>query len=162
MQISPSTMCNGGTTLYNYLVERSKIQNAPTTSCTMNLPEMASQYSKAGHLNQSFQFDSTTPLKKLSAYTSHKTLGVYKNPDGNSTAAFRVLKAKNATHTKTTSRSPLSHTDAWAYYHAIYLQSIVYPLPSDSLQCSQYQHLQKQVKQAIIPKCVTITTFKMQ
>ena len=29
-----------------------------------------------------------TPLKQLSAYTSHKTLGVYKNPDGNSTAAF--------------------------------------------------------------------------
>ena len=29
-----------------------------------------------------------TPLKQLSAYTSHKTLGVYKNPDGNTTAAF--------------------------------------------------------------------------
>ena len=29
-----------------------------------------------------------TPLKQLSAYTSHKTLGVYKNPNGNSTGAF--------------------------------------------------------------------------
>ena len=29
-----------------------------------------------------------TPVKQLSTYTSHKTLGVYKNPDGNSTAAF--------------------------------------------------------------------------
>ena len=94
-----------------------------------------------------------TPLKQLSAYTSHKTLGVYKNPDGNSTAPFRVLKEKNATHTKTASCSPLTHTDAWAYYHAIYLPSIIYPFPSGSLHRNHYQHLQKQFNQAILPKC---------
>ena len=44
----------GGTTFYNYLVTRSRIQNAPTTSCTMNLPEKVIQYSKAGHLDQPF------------------------------------------------------------------------------------------------------------
>ena len=43
--------------------------------------------------------------------------------------------------------------DAWAYYHAIYLLSIVYPFPSGSLQRDQCQYLQKQVKQAILPKC---------
>ena len=80
-------------------------------------------------------------------------LGEYKNPDGNTMAVFRVLKEKNATHTKTASRSPLTHTDAWAYYHAIYLPSIVYPFPSSSLHHNQCQHLQKQVKQAILPKC---------
>ena len=68
-----------------------------------------------------------TPLKQLSVYTSHKTLGVYKNPNGNTTAAFQVLKEKNTTHMKTASCSPLTHNDAWAYYHAIYLPSIVYP-----------------------------------
>ena len=94
-----------------------------------------------------------TPLKQLSMYTSHKTLGKYKNPDGNSTATFQVLKEKNATHTKTASHTPLTHTDTWAYYHAIYPPSIVYPFPSGSLQRSQCQHLQKQVKQAILPKC---------
>ena len=93
-----------------------------------------------------------TPLKQLSAYTSHKTLGVYKNPDSNPTAAFRVLKEKNAIHTKTASCSPLTHTDAWAYYHAIYLPSIVYPFPSGSLHHNQCYHVQKQVKQAILPK----------
>ena len=85
-----------------------------------------------------------TSLKQLSAYTSHKILGVYKNPNGNPT---------NAIHTKTASRSPLTHTDAWANYHAIYLPSIEYPLLSGSLQRDQCQHLQKQVKQAILPKC---------
>ena len=45
-------------------------------------------------------------LKQLSAYTSHKTLGVYKNPDGNTTVAFRVLNEKNAIHMKTASSSP--------------------------------------------------------
>ena len=94
-----------------------------------------------------------TSLKQLSAYTSHKMLGVYKNPDGNTTAAFRVLKEKNGIHTKTASHSPLTHMDAWAYYHAIYLLSIVYPFPSGSLQRDQCQYLQKQVKQAILPKC---------
>ena len=99
--------------------------------------------------------DNTIPthLKLLSAYTSHKTLGVYKNPDGNTTAAFRVLKEKNAIHTKTASRSPLTYTDVWAYYHAIYLPSIVDPFPSDSLQSNQCHHLQKQAKQTILPKC---------
>ena len=94
-----------------------------------------------------------TPLKQLSMYTSHKTLSVYKNPDGNSTTTFPVLKEKNATHTKTASFSPLTHTDAWAYNHVIYLPRIVYPFPSGSLQRSQCQHLHKQVKQAILPKC---------
>ena len=93
-----------------------------------------------------------TPIKQLSAYTSHKTLSMYRNPDGNSTATFRVLKEKNNTHTKTASHSPLIHTDVWAYYHAIYLPSIVYPFPSGSLQRTKCQHLQKQVKQAILPK----------
>ena len=94
--------------------------------------------------------DSTipTPLKKLSAYTSHKTLGVYKNPESNTTTAFQVLKEKNATHTKTASHSPHTHTDAWAYYHAIYLPSILYPFHSGSLHSNQCQ--QKQVKQAIL------------
>ena len=94
-----------------------------------------------------------TPLKQLSAYTSHKNLGVYKNPVGKTTTAFRVLKEKNATDTKTASHSPLTHTDASAYYHAIYLPSIIYPFPSGSLHRNQCQHLQKQVKQAILPKC---------
>ena len=51
------------------------------------------------------------------------------------------------------SHSPLTHIDAWAYYHAIYLPSIVYPFPSGSLHRTQCQHLQKQVKQVILPKC---------
>ena len=83
----------------------------------------------------------------------HKTLGVYKNPDGNTTAGFQGLKEKSAIHTKTASHSPLTHTDAGVYYHAIYLPSNVYPFPSGSLQCNQCQHLQKEVKQDILPKC---------
>ena len=78
---------------------------------------------------------------------------MYKNPDGNSAATFRVLKDKNATHTKTASYSPLTQTDAWAYYNAIYLPSIMYPFHSGSLQRCQCQHIQKQVKQATLPRC---------
>ena len=35
----------------------------------------------------------------------------------------------------------------------MYLPSIVYPFPSGSLHRNQCHHLQKQVKQAILPKC---------
>ena len=135
-------MLNSGMTLYNYLVERSRTLNAHTTSCTTNSPEIRFN-------------DNTipTPLKQLSVHTSHQMLGVYKNPYGNTIAAFCVLKEKNTTHTKTASRSPLTPTDACTYYRAIYLPSIVYPFPSHSLHRNQCQHLQKQVKQAILPKC---------
>ena len=88
----------------------------------------------------------------LSLYIPQDT-GSIQNPDDNTTAAYRILNKKNAIHTKTASCSPLTHMDTRAYYHAIYLLSIVYPFPSGSLQCNQCQHLQKQVKQAILPKC---------
>ena len=125
-------MRNGGMTLYNYLVERLYYEftrnGHPVLKGGTFEPVISSQFNDNA---------TPTPLKQLSAYTSRKTLGVYKNPNGNSTATFQVLKEKNATHTKTVSHSPLAHTDAWAYYHAIYLPSIVYPFPSGSLQRSQ-------------------------
>ena len=102
-----------------------------------------------------------TPLKQLSTYTSHKTLGMYKNPDGNITTAFRVLKEKNTTHTKTTSRSPLTHTDALAYYHAIYLRRIVYPSPQAVFNAANANIFRNKSNKPYFPNAVTIATLQM-
>jgi hypothetical protein len=93
------------------------------------------------------------PLRHLSAYTAHKTLGVRKPPSGDPSATFTVISETNKTHTKLIARSPLVSTDAWTYYHSIYLPSITYPIPSSTLTNSQCDDLQRQVKQAVIPKC---------
>ncbi|KAL7569758.1 hypothetical protein ACA910_005702 [Epithemia clementina (nom. ined.)] len=78
----------------------------------------------------SITFNPTTPscpLKQLPASTAHKTLGVRKAPTGSSVMAFHAIQAKNTQHAKMVARSPLSRTDAWSYYHAIYIPSITYP-----------------------------------
>ena len=108
-----------------------------------------------------------TPLKQLSMYTSHKTLGMYKNPDGNSTTAFRVVKEKNATHTKTASHSPLTHTDACLlpcnlsskYRVSLPLrQSSMQPMPTSS-ETSQTSHTSKMRLQSQHPKCNSLWLF---
>ena len=93
-----------------------------------------------------------TALKQLSAHTSHKTLGVRKNPAGNPNSLFAVVEEKNKIHSKLIARSPLDRIDAWTYYHAIYLPSITYSFPSSTLTDSQCNQLQIQVKQAVLPK----------
>ena len=96
---------------------------------------------------------SQTPLKQLSAHTSHKTLGTQKSPAGNETAAFKAILKKNTVHSKTVARSPFNKLDAWTYYHSIYLPSITYPFPSSTLSDEQCKQLQVQVKKSLLPKC---------
>ena len=92
-------------------------------------------------------------LKQISAYASHKTLGVHKAPSSTDTSLFNALKVKNAAHTTTMACSPFSRTDAWAYYHAVYLPSITYPFPSSSLSEEHCTKLQRQFKRVLLPKC---------
>ena len=102
------------------------------------------------------RFTPTAPLssfKALSAYTPHKTLGVHKAPAGEGNGAFQALLQRNTTHSKVIARSPFDRVDVWTYYHAIYLPSISYPMPSLSLKPSQWDELQRQVKKSLLPKC---------
>ena len=94
----------------------------------------------------------SVPLKHLSAFKSHKTLGVQKSPHATDKGLFLALLKRNQEHTRVMARSPFSRTDAWSYYHAIYLPSICYPLPSSTLSNSHCTALQRQFKQAFLPK----------
>ena len=92
------------------------------------------------------------PLKQLSAYSSHKTLGVQKAPSSTNKGLFESLRKKNKKHTEVMARSPFTPTDAWAYYHSIYLPSICYPFPSSSLSKEHCLRLQREFKVAFLPK----------
>ena len=88
-------MHNGGMTLYNY---RGAHKDSKCTyhfmyyEFTRNVRPVLKGGTFEPALLIRFNDNTTpTPLKQLSTYTSHKTLGVYENPDGNRTAAFQVL-----------------------------------------------------------------------
>ena len=95
--------------------------------------------------------DPLRPLKQLSAFSSHKTLGVHKAPSSTNKGLFESLKKKNTQHTAIMHRSPFSPTDAWAYYHSIYLPSICYPFPSSTLSKQHCLKLQREFKVAFLP-----------
>ena len=93
-----------------------------------------------------------TPLKQLSAFTSHKTLGVRKAPAGNEQAAIDAADASNRKHARIVASSPLDRKDTWSYYHAIYLPSTTYTFPSSSFSVKQCTKMQTQIKKAVLPK----------
>ena len=102
------------------------------------------------------QFTPTTPsrpLQQLSAFNSRKTLGVQKSPASTDRSLLRALSKRNSHHTTTMARSPFTRTDAWSYYHAVYLPSITYPMPSSSLSKARCNTLQRQFKKVLLPKC---------
>ena len=94
----------------------------------------------------------SSSLSQLSAFKSHKTLGVQKSPYSTNKGLYLALAKRNNSHTKTMARSPFSRTDAWAYYHAIYLPSMSYPFPSSTISDSFCTALQRQFKKAFLPK----------
>ena len=84
-----------------------------------------------------------TPLKQLSAFTSHKTLGVRKAPAGKEQDATDAADKSNRKHARTVAISPFDRQDTWSYYHAIYLPSITYSFPSSSLPTKQCIKMQQ-------------------
>ena len=122
---------------------------------TFNVDGLASLQSGSFGPQITIHFHDTehsTPIKQLSSYRSHKTLGVRKSPHRTDKGLYIALAKKNAAHTSVMATSPFSRTDAWAYYHAIYLPSICYPLPSSTLSDAHCNALQIQFKKAFLPK----------
>ena len=93
-----------------------------------------------------------TPLKQLSAYASHKTLGAQKAPTSTNKQLYVALDKKNTAHAQVIARSPFTKTDAWSYYHSIYLPSITYPFPSLTISDDHCDKLQRKFKAAFLPK----------
>ena len=91
-------------------------------------------------------------LRQLSAFASHKTLGVQKAPASTNKSLYEALQKKNRAHAQVMARSPFTKRDAWAYYHSIYLPSITYPFPSSTISNENCDKLKRLFKSAFLPK----------
>ena len=99
------------------------------------------------------QAPSPTPLLNLTAYTSHKTLGVHKVPAGQSTKQINRLIQKSQHYSKVLSTYYLSPTKAWIFYNTIYLPSITYPFPSLTISQQDCYLFQRKIKAPLLQKC---------
>ena len=89
----------------------------------------------------------------MSAFTAHKTLGHYKDPNGAQIQQRKVLKEKCAKAAAFINCSPLNREEAWTYYFAIYLPSVGYPLPSCHFSKAVLDKIQRSVMSSMIAKC---------
>jgi hypothetical protein len=103
------------------------------------------QYSSLGTIIQK--------IPGLSAYTAHKTLGHYKDPNGDQVRQRAELQSKCGKAADFISRSPLNREEAWTYYFAIYLTSVGYPLPSCHFTKTTLDRIQRKVMSSMIAKC---------
>ena len=91
-------------------------------------------------------------IKHLSNYEPNETLGVSKAPTGYNQTGGKVLYEKHLNHAKTIMNSPSDQQDAWTYYHAIYIPSIIYSLPSSTILDKWLTKMQTIIKAALLPK----------
>jgi hypothetical protein len=95
----------------------------------------------------------TQMIPGMSAFTAHKTLGLYKDPNGAKVRQGKELTDKCAKAAEFISRSPLNREEAWTYYFAIYLPSVGYPLPSCHFTKPVPDKIQRSTMSAMIAKC---------
>ena len=89
----------------------------------------------------------------MSAYSAHKTLGHYKDPNGTQTRQRWHLQDKCRKAAEFIGQSPLTREEAWTYYFAIYLPSVGYPLPACHFSKSTLDKIQRKVMSSMIAKC---------
>jgi hypothetical protein len=99
------------------------------------------------------QADEAHTLQVLPAYTSHKTLGHYKDPAGTQSEQFRQLKKKSDSITAFLWESPLTRLEAWTFYFACYLPAVCYPLANSSLTKQRLDLVQRKAMSIIVPRC---------
>jgi endonuclease/exonuclease/phosphatase family metal-dependent hydrolase len=95
----------------------------------------------------------TQAIPGMSAYTAHKTLGLYKDPNGAQVRQRKELADKCTKAAAFISRSPLNRDEAWTYYFAIFLPSVGYPLPLCHFSKPVLEKIQRTVMSSLIAKC---------
>ncbi len=92
-------------------------------------------------------------LTFLSPYTAQKTLGHYKEPAGTQREQYRSLWQKSDKKTDFIWKCHLTPKEAWTYYCACYLPSIVYPLACSLLTYAQLDRVQRTAMMIIVARC---------
>ena len=115
-------------------------------------------YLRGDHISPTLQIKlnqatSPTLLQNLTAFTSHKILGIHKVPAGQSTKQIDTLIRKLQHYSKVLSTNYLSPTEAWIFYNTIYLPSITSPTPSLTIIHQDCYLIQKQIKAPLLKIC---------
>jgi exonuclease III len=104
------------------------------------------------HLRKSSS-QTVIPIDGLSAYTAHKTLGHYKEPAGNQTKQYQVLKEKCDEFARFLRCSPLDHRESWTFYYTIFLPSAGYTLPNSFFSRRDLDNIQRQAMRELFAHC---------
>ena len=99
------------------------------------------------------QATSPMPLLNLTAYTSHKTLGIHNAPAGQSTKQIDTSLQKSQHYSRVLRTIYLSPPEVWIFYNTINLPSITYPFLSLTISQQDCYHIQKQIKAPLLQKC---------
>jgi exonuclease III len=91
-------------------------------------------------------------LQSLTPYKAHKTLGTFKEPAGYHSSATKAFQDKSDFHLKILARNSLTASEAWTFYHAIYIPSVAYPLASGFIQPKKLAAVDRKLKQVLLPK----------
>ena len=92
-------------------------------------------------------------LQLLSPFTSHKTLGHFKEPAGTQKEQYRQLKQRIDETVAFLWKVPLSRSESWTFYFAYYLPSVTYPLSSSHFTSSQLDSVQRKVLCILLARC---------
>ena len=94
-----------------------------------------------------------TPTWQKSNYNSHKTLGCYVNPAYSQAKSWTHLRAKNEGFAQLLEANVFSRSEAWTFYSAVYLPSMLYPLCITPLNRNQCNILDSRLLRSLIPRC---------
>jgi exonuclease III len=94
----------------------------------------------------------TIEIKQVPVQESYKTLGYHKEPAGTETHQIAVLTAKSDDYAKLIRASSVTHTEAWTFYHAIYLTSVGYPTTATHISDQDFLKIQGKATTAVLQK----------
>ena len=129
---------------YHLLRWSFSISGAPVLTVPQNVPSMEVR-------NPQDLKDYQIPM--LCPYTSHKTLGHYKEPSGSQKEQFKQLRKLCNDQVAFLWKSPLSRVEAWYFYQACFLPSVSYPLPNSHFTMAELQAVQRTAMGIVVAKC---------
>jgi hypothetical protein len=115
----------------------SVLKSLPSTTATVSIQERSKQ---------------PTPLQYLSPYTARKTLGCYRSPSNNFKTSRRHVTENALQKANTISNSFITTTCAHRYYYSIFLPSVTYSFPTNTIPEHHLRHIQNKSTRPILNK----------
>ena len=91
-------------------------------------------------------------MRALSTNVARKMLGCYNDITGTNTASFKSIQQNAMKKATKLFNSSLDHRCAFRYYHSIYLPSVLYSFPTNSISSHKLRKLDSQTVRLILPK----------